>query len=327
MSIHNAWAKVRGFNYQPGYSGHLQYTWTHFDSSYWDREVPWSLRFGATMLRIWLDWSAYLATGDAMLDNLDRALTILDRSGLKAMPVLFNRWVDRQFPAGGVADSDLRTASLTFDKFYPYVDKLMERFGDDGRIAAWDLCNEPQAPGPTPELGMLELRWLGTIADRIRHRSSIPITIGTMTGENVATYAPLVDVISFHPYPKTVEGMVSTCLTHLALATSFGKPLLCTETCVGSLDDQERGLLAMQTLEVLEQHEIGWLAWHLVAGPFVTGNRERMDDNAVRPGEGFMPFVLDNGATRPGHEWLVKRGGHALGSSTISVVRPPYKAL
>jgi len=327
MSIHGltSWAKLRGFNYQPGYSAQLQYTWTHFDSTYWEREVPWALRFGTNTLRVWLDWGAYLAIGDTLYEHLDRALIVLDRAGIRMVPVLFNRWTDPRFPAGGIADQDLRSGLPAFAKFFPYVDGLLERFGDDSRIALWDLCNEPQAPGPTPEVALHEVRWLATLAERVRRRSTIPVTIGTMVGDNVATFAPLVDVISFHPYPKTADGMEPLCREHLALAEQFGKPLLCTETCVGSLDDHERGTMAQAHLEMLEQYDIGWLAWQLVTGPFVTGSRNRTDSNAVRPGEGYMPFLLENGATRPGHEWLVKLGGNAIGSSTISVIRPPYR--
>ena len=32
------YAQVKGFNYMPGYSGHLQYTWTNFNREYRERE-------------------------------------------------------------------------------------------------------------------------------------------------------------------------------------------------------------------------------------------------------------------------------------------------
>ncbi len=318
------WSAIRGFNYQPSHSSHLQYTWTNFSAACWEREVPWALRFGSNTLRVWLDWSAWLAIGEEMLDHLEEALVILDKHHLRMIPVLFNRWTDARFPAGGIADQDLRSGSC--DKFYPYIDALTGRFGGDSRIVLWDLANEPQAPGPNPEMAFLELRWLCAMAARLRINSRIPLTIGTMTGENVATYAPLVDVISFHPYTRLKDEMEARCEEHLLLAAQLGKPLLCTETCIGSLDDEERGRLAHDALTTLERYQIGWLAWQLVSGEFVTGSRERTDNNAVRPGEGFMPFVLENGATRPGHEWLVRRNQSGdVGSQTVSVIRPPYK--
>lgn len=326
MPLHNLtkWSSLKGFNYQPGYSAHLQVTWTDFDPAVWEREVPWSLRFGTNTLRVWLDWSAYLVLGDKLMDHIDRALSILDRNGIQMMPVLFNRWTDARYPAGGVADNDLTNGGLAFEKFYHYIDDLMVHFADDRRIVCWDLCNEPQAPRPMVDIAYQELRWLSVVADRVRRQSDIPITIGSTVTDNVALFAPLVDVISFHPYPRRAEEMDDLCQQHIAIAHTYDRPLICTETCVGSLDDQERGELARETIETLEEYDIGWLAWQLVAGPFVSGNRQRVDSNSIRPNEGYMPFVLEDGSTRPGHEWLVKRGTETVGTGTVSIVRSRY---
>jgi endo-1,4-beta-mannosidase len=302
------YAWIKGFNYQPSYSSCLQYTWTHFDRAAWEREVPYATRFGSTVLRIWLDWSAYLARGEAMVDNVASALDILGRSGLQMMPVLFNRWVDRRYPAGGISNEDLTHSDYAFDKFWPYVDALVGRLGQDQRIVMWDLCNEPQTPREQPEISLREAVWLTAMADRVRHhRPRAPITIGAMTYDHVVTLASLVDVISFHPYAGSGAEMDKMCRDHLDIARNYDKPLLCTETCKGSLDDQERGALARACIETLEQHGVGWLAWQMVSGRFVTGSRERTDSNAVRPNEGYMPFVLPDGSTRPGHEWLERR--------------------
>jgi len=267
--------------------------------------VPYAKRFGATVLRIWLDWSAYLALGEGMIDHVESALDILGRNGLQMMPVLFNRWVDPRYPAGSISSEDLAHSSYAFDKFWPYVDALVGRLGQDERIVMWDLCNEPQTPRAQPEISLRETLWLAATAERVRkHHPRAPVTIGTMTYDYVVALAPLVDVISFHPYAQSGEEMDKLCRDHLAIAGGCGKSLLCTETCKGSLDDQERGALARACIETLERYEIGWLAWQMVSGRFVTGSRERTDSNAVRPDEGYMPFVLPDGATRPGHEWL-----------------------
>jgi len=302
------YSELRGFNYQPGYSAHLQYTWTNFDRAAWEREVPFSLRFGANVLRVWLDWSAFLAVGKTMLDALEEALTVLSKHGLRMMPVLFNRWTDARYPAGGVSNDDLKRSDYAFRKFRPYVEGIMERFAQDERVFMWDLCNEPQAPGEAPEISLRETVWLMSVADTVRgHSPTAPITIGSMTYDYVSLAAPLVDVISFHPYANNKDEMKKLCEDHLEIARMFGKPLICTETCKGSLDDEERGRLARSCIETLERYDIGWLAWQLVEGQFVTASRDRTDTNAVRPNEGYMPFVLADGSTRPGHEWLENR--------------------
>jgi hypothetical protein len=256
------------------------------------------------MLRIWLDWHAWCAIEDDMFDALDAALEVLDSNDIAMMPVLFNRWNDAALPMGMVADRDLTTGGYSFDKFRKYVNGLMQRFGDDDRVALWDLCNEPKAPRIDAEVNFRETVWLSRVADWVRRGSDKPITIGTMTGDFVRIYATLVDVISFHPYCIQLGEMDEMCRVHLEIAREYEKPLLCTEACKGSFDDQERGTQARDDVESLTRHGIGWLLWQLVEGRFITANRQRTDNNALHPGQGYMPFLLQNGTTRPGHEWL-----------------------
>ena len=303
------WTKLRGFNYQPSYAGTLQYLWTNYDHDVWAREVPWALRFGANTLRVWLDWSAYLAIGDKMLDAIEDALQILDRHSLQMIPVLFNRWVDPRYPGGGISDNDLRVSDWGLAKFDSYVNALAYRFREDQRILLWDVCNEPLgAPfWNAADISFKEHVWLANVADQLRHQTGIPVTIGSMTYDYVLQTASLCDVISFHPYTVQIGEIEKVCLDHLEIARRFDKPLICTETCKGSFDDYERGALARENIEMLEKYGIGWIAWHLCESKFVTGTKERTDSNSIHPDQGYMPFVLSDGTTRPGHEWFEQR--------------------
>jgi hypothetical protein len=300
------YSKIRGFNYLPSYAGSLQMVWTHFDRSVWEREVPWSKRFGTNMLRVWLDWHAWCAIEEEMFDALDAALDVLSRNGISMMPVIFNRWNDNSLPMGLVSDQDITVGGYRFQKFKKYVTGLIRRFGEDDRVAIWDLCNDPQAPANSAETNFREVVWLSRIADWVRRGTSKPITISTMLDDFVRIYAPMVDVISFHPYTMKRGDMEELCTVHKAIAGEYKKPLICTEACKGSLDDQERGEQARDDVETMNRHGIGWLLWMLVEGRFITGTRERPDNNSLHPDQGYMPFILKDGTTRPGHEWLEK---------------------
>ena len=304
-SMHTNTCNIRGFNYIPGYAGTLQTIWTLFDAGVWERDVQHSLRFGTNTLRVWLDWQAWLADGGRFVENLSTALSILDEHGVKMMPVLFNRWNDANYPMGMVTDRDLQRTDYTFRKFDPYLNALMGYFADDERICLWDLCNEPQAPREvSKQVNLKEYAWLSSVADTVRRSSHTPLTIGTMIDESVSLYAPLVDILSFHPYTNYPGHMEELCQTHLAIAQHFHKPLICTESCRGSFDDQERGNQALDDVETLTRHGIGWTLWHFCEGRFITACRERVDSNSLHPNQGFMPFILADGSTRPGHEWL-----------------------
>ena len=159
---------------------------------------------------------------------------------------------------------------------------------------------------------------------RVRKNSNIPITIGCADPASVRLFAPLVDVISFQAFVADEKQLNWLCEEHLTLATKLEKPVICSAACLGSLDDRIRGEIAKLTIDTLEKYDIGWLAWHLVAGAIVGGSRWNPSHRGTKPDDGFMPFVLDNGATRPNHEALVKKGTDKMGNSTVAVIRPPF---
>ena len=194
------YASIRGFNYLPSYAGNLQMQWTNFDRNVWEREVKWAKRFGTNMLRVWLDWNAWIALESELFNRFDEALGICNDNEIITMPVLFNRWNNDRLPMGFVSDRDLVASELGFGKFKPYVSGLMDRFGRDERIGIWDLCNEPQTPNLSDKVNFREAVWMSHVNDWVRRGSDFPVTIGTMNGDNIRVYAPLVDVISFHPY-------------------------------------------------------------------------------------------------------------------------------
>lgn len=144
----------------------------------------------------------------------------------------------------------------------------------------------------------------GTMSALVKRYSTIPMTVGSMMYDYVDQLAGLGDVVCFQPYARKIHDMDQHCHHHLAIAKRMGKPLICTETCCGSFNDEERGKLAEDNIRSLERHKIGWIAWHLCEGRFVSATRNRIDSNSVHSDEGYMPFVLADGTTRPGQKWL-----------------------
>jgi hypothetical protein len=115
----------------------------------------------------------------------------------------------------------------------------------------------------------------------------------------------LCDVMSFHPYPGWWNGgelFAESLEPFIELANQLHKPLICTETCQGSLSNETRRQIIEVSLRTLEQHQIGWLAFQLMAGKSVTARWDRRDRNC-RPGdESVMYWVERDGSTRPCHD-------------------------
>ncbi len=314
--VDTTYSGVRGFNYVPSYAATIWDVVDRFDAAAWDRELGWSKRFGTNALRVWCDHLSFQRDEEHFLATWRRALELAERHDLRLMPTLANRWVDPSWQFGQLEYLCVLSGA-PFAEYRRYLTTFVEAFRDDPRILMWDLCNEPFFPIVTPELEFAppgeelqraELEFWRGVAEVVRAaRPSQPVTIGVHELEGCMPDAihELVDVISFHPYGGWWDGgavFERTCDRFVELANRLGKPLLCTETCQGSSDDDTRREIVAFSLRALEQRGIGWLAWQLMAGRVVTGRWDRTDLNC-RPGDAsVMYFVAPDGSTRPGHD-------------------------
>ena len=126
------------------------------------------------------------------------AVAAIAEAGMKVMPCLFNRWHDFSWDYGGTYTEHLYR---NWQPMVEYVGALVKPLANDSRVLIWDLCNEPQAQDLGNEVNQREFAWLQTMATAVRQQGAQqPITIGTMSGGNIDTFAPLCDVLCGHPY-------------------------------------------------------------------------------------------------------------------------------
>ena len=129
-----------------------------------------------------------MADPEKVTANFLDAVTGIGECGMKTMPCLFNRWHDNQWDYGGTYTETL------FRDWQPqldYVRALVTPLASDERVLIWDLCNEPQAHDQSSEVNQKEYAWLKLIAETVRAcGAKQPITIGTMNGKNIETFAP-----------------------------------------------------------------------------------------------------------------------------------------
>lgn len=299
----DSYAKVRGFNYMTSYGRTGFEVWTAFDRALWRKELQRgkSLFPGINTIRFWLDWQAFEYESGRFTANLEAALDSVASIGAKAIPVLFNRWHDNPWDWGGVyTDHFSKDVHIggRFDKFANFLDKTVAPHAKNDRILMWDLCNEPQIRTKA-SLAFShkkdEFGWMEWCAQRVRSLGvTQPLTIGTMMGDDVDIFEPLVDVVSCHPYFGWQTGKIAADLDRILGITK--KPVIATETITGSLNDEERGTIIRRTLEALSKRQIGWIAWTLHAGRMISTNRQMPAGT-----HGYMAFVEADGKLRPHH--------------------------
>jgi hypothetical protein len=313
--------KIRGFNYQPSYGTTGLELWLNFDEKIIELELgrgkkhfPWM-----NAIRLWLSWDAFRRNEKQFAINFETALVIADRHGLKVMPVLFNRWHTKSLDYGGIyidhflPGSRIQGAGV----FDAYIEKIVGGHANDARIFSWDLCNEPffyaDEKWETPELlksvAEAELKWLEKLYfDCKKLKAIAPITVGVTTSvfEQVVQIS---DILSFHPYynPKwsSLNDFEKMLDAYVERAAKHRKPLIATETCWGSYDDQERAGIICFTLAALNERGIGWLAYLLQTSGIADAHG--LDEGPVSEA-GNLAFILPNGELRPGHHVIHEFG-------------------
>jgi hypothetical protein len=311
---------MRGFNYQPSYGSNGFELWQKFDLKTIDIELAQGKKLFPKIgaIRLWLSWDSYIRNPKLFESRFDSALQCADEHGLAVMPVLFNRWHDYVLDYGGIyIDHLLLSPDRRRALFQPYLESVAGSHAKDARIFAWDMCNEPAltrvSPDWTEDLRDAEYSWLRDIYTSCKQLGArAPLCIGTgMSLEEIRFVNPISDILAIHPYFIQISAgdiefdsiqNLNKDLDRLDRIVEFAnqvkKPLLATETCWGSLDDQKRAMIIQSTLSELKRRDIGWIAYVLHHSLIADAHRPEFGpmDHA-----GNLSFIEADGTLRPGH--------------------------
>jgi endo-1,4-beta-mannosidase len=257
-------------------------------------------------IRVWLSWDSYIRNPRLFEERFDSTLQCAAKHRLVVMPVLFNRWHDFVLDYGGVyIDHLVLAADKRRQLFEPYLESIVGKHKEDPRIFAWDLCNEPVltrlSASWTPSMRDAEYSWLtDAYATCKRLGTRAPLCIGTgLSLEDIELIEPISDIVTTHPYfIKDRNKDLAKLDAIVDFANRKNKPLLASETCWGSLDDQERAAIVQWTLSELKKRDIGWLAYVLHHSLIADAHRPEYGpmDHA-----GNLSFIEADGSLRPGH--------------------------
>lgn len=306
-------SEVKGFNYHPSSSHDALEDWLLFDEKVWRKELTRGKELFPKMntVRLWLSWSAFCRLGDCFIERMGKAIDICRELDLYVIPCLFNRWHDPMVNADAIYIDHFLPESSWLHKygnlFEDYIDALCKAFGKEEQILVWDMCNEPFAyNGEFPMMDVVkkyELEWLERMAARMRANGvSQPLGVGSTGGEPMEIFNNICDVYLTHMYymgrdlekfEQLVEGFVRE-------SKKFGKPLISSECCWGSLDDKERAEIIRVTLSIFAKHGIGYTAHAL----WYSGCADLHNpcDGRVSPDIGNLCFINKDGSMRPHHE-------------------------
>lgn len=304
MHRYDDYGWMRGFNLVPSWGARIEEAWWRYDPAAFRRELAPLRQAHANTIRLWIEFTAWMADPELVTAHFLDALAAIDEHGMKTMPCLFNRWHDRRWDYGGTYLGNL---SGDLGPMLDYVAALVTPLAADERILVWDLCNEPQASQVDDPAAGPELAWLTAVRDTVlRCGAQQPICIGVHNGgDSINLFAGLQDVLCCHPYSHGAEQVRANVARCQAVQERWGKPMLCNEAGIGGPEDYSRAANARLELTAWEEAGWGWLGWVPHPGKAVAARRDRMDTNGVQ-GEGYHPWFTEEGRLRAGLEWLAE---------------------
>ena len=241
-----------------------------FDPETIDRELGYAEKIGMNVMRVFLHNLPYEQDPNGFTKRINEFLAIADKHHIKTIFVLFDScWNDnpkpgkQPAPKPGIHNSGWVRApgslrmfdSRTWGGLEKYTTDLLKRFGNDGRVLAWDLFNEPSNSGYMDAvLPLLRASFAWARAANPLQ----PLTVGYWNDHALSNQVIFEnsDILTFHNY-DTAEKLEA----QIKDFQRIKRPMICTEYMA-----RTRGSLFKTSLPVFKKYHVGAINWGLVKG-------------------------------------------------------------
>ena len=239
---------IRGANYTAAAGHHLEH-WLRYDPEVTDRDLDYAKKININQIRVFLSYAAYLTNREVFLANLVLLTRACQKHGIGLMPVVTYK-------------SEMIRESAPYPLACAWAKDLMDTIGYEPALAFWDVFNEPDYP-PDSTNRPARIAYARVMARIFREldtrRPRTPVTIGFTFEDTMEQNADVVDVLSYHDYRPTREGVHSNIVAALAFAAKVNKPVINTEIgCTGRANPYD-----MVIQEYADGH-IGFYIWELM---------------------------------------------------------------
>ena len=279
-----------GANFNPSTAINQLEMWqaSSFDSATIDKELGWAQEIGMNTMRVYLHDLLWQQDSTGFLARMDTFLNIAQKHHIKPLFVLFDSCWD-PFPetgeqrapkphvhnSGWVQSPGFNALkdSTQYPRLKRYVVGVVSRFGQDGRVLAWDVWNEPDNTNDRA-YGSVELPGKAKYVQPLLAKAFVwarsanpsqPLTSGVWIGDwsTHESFSALQrvqieesDVISFHNYdsPEEFEKRIKW-------LQRYDRPLLCTEYMARPNGSTFEGFLP-----VAKKYDVAMYNWGLVDG-------------------------------------------------------------
>lgn len=101
------YAWLRGFNIVSSWGARIEQAWWDYSPDRFREEAALANQTHANCIRLWIEFTAWMADPDAVHASFMDAVAAIDELGMRTMPCLFNRWHAPTYDYGGTYIDDL----------------------------------------------------------------------------------------------------------------------------------------------------------------------------------------------------------------------------
>jgi hypothetical protein len=287
---YGAQPRLAGANFIPSNTINQLEMWQAdtFDLTTIDRELGWAEQLGFNTMRVFLHDLMWTHDRDGFIRRIDQFLAAADKHHIKILFVIFDGVWDPYPKLGKQRDPRPHTHNSGWlqspgreiledpkrvEQLEDYVKGIVKYYGNDRRVLAWDVFNEPDNPNTnsygkveSPDKSKLAIALLKKTFDWARQvNPSQPLTAGVWRDEwsdpaKLSEINKLMleesDVISFHDYTE-----IGHLRKQVESLKKYGRPVLCTEY----MNRQTKSFFN-PNLGYLRGEDVAAYNWGLVSG-------------------------------------------------------------
>ncbi|MDS0293837.1 glycoside hydrolase [Halogeometricum luteum] len=204
---------VRGAMYLPARALTFYQMWADYDEAVIERDLGYAADVNLNAVRTWPSYEFWKREPAAHERRIDHFLRAASERGISVLFSLFegngvwpteeNLTDDNPFTGVGVRSpgNALLADRSRWGEAERFVEWFAERYGDDDRLLAVEAMNEPHWDSRTKPFARSMFETLA------RNRGSVPLTVGSTSMVNNATYLDWgVDALQFHyNFPRSEE--------------------------------------------------------------------------------------------------------------------------
>lgn len=234
-------AAIRGAIYVPSSAYNAPQMWRDFDEAQTSRDLDDAKAIHLNALRVWASYEYWKTNPDRFGSEFDRFLAISRQHGIRILVSLFendgvaptaaNMWTKDPARAFAIQSPGRAIAAgpeAGWEQPRQFVQWFMKRYGNDDRLLAIEIMNEPNEAGGKGATVPFAKSMFVTAKSLQR---SVPLTVGTNLIEIAKDFVPLgLDVIEFHDnYPASVGELRDRIRQAIAYGKSTRLPVWLTE--------------------------------------------------------------------------------------------------